>query len=116
MDMSCSYKAYACFFFVEPDLIWVDVHLAFHEGFSLPFIFNSWCLSGFTTQLVLLYWVGIFFYKIFHLFLLSMDAYAGFFLSIFYLFLFRGCRAQPFLNCLVFLIFYSRNVVYIEWK
>lgn len=60
-------------------------------------------------------WV-FFFYKIFHLFLLSMDAYAGFFLSIFYLFLFRGCRAQPFLNCLVFLIFYSRNVVYIEWK
>lgn len=100
---------------MEPDLIWVDVHLAFHEGFSLLFIFNSWCLSGFATSLVLLYWVATFFFFLdFSSFLLSMDAYAGFFfLSIFYLF--RGCRAQPFLNCLVFLIFLA-EMLCIEWK
>jgi hypothetical protein len=64
MDMSCSYKkpTLVFFLFVEPDLIWVDVRLAFHEGFSLLFIFNSWCLSGFTTSLVLLYWVAAFFF------------------------------------------------------
>jgi len=64
MDMSCSYKKPTLVFclFVEPDLIWVDVRLAFHEGFSLLFIFNSWYLSGFTTSLVLLYWVAAFFF------------------------------------------------------
>jgi len=98
MDMSCSYKkpTLVFFLFVEPDLIWVDVRLAFHEGFSLLFIFNSWCLSGFTTSLVLLYWVAAFFFFLdFSSFFAFNGCIRWLFLSIFFVFI-QGLSGTTF--------------------